>query len=55
MEIWFKANITAHSFIPEQYWIKNYNIVEKDYLPVAKPLVYESGIIPFGSKPGAGL
>lgn len=26
MDIWLKTNISAHGFMPEEYWIKNYNL-----------------------------
>lgn len=46
MNIWLKTNITAHSFISEQYWIKNYNVVKEEYMPISTTFVYkEDGII----------
>ncbi|MCM0649067.1 N-acetyltransferase [Clostridium swellfunianum] len=41
MDIWLKTNITAHSFIPEKYWINNYEVVENEYLPIAQTFIYE--------------
>lgn len=41
MNIWLKTNLKAHSFIPKEYWVKNYNIVEKEYIPVSETFVYE--------------
>ncbi|WP_099192299.1 N-acetyltransferase [Tepidibacter mesophilus] len=41
MNIWLKTNITAHSFIPEEYWIKNYNLVKEEYLPISTTFVYK--------------
>lgn len=41
MVIWLKTNIAAHSFIPEKYWLENYHIVEKEYLPNSETFVYE--------------
>jgi len=41
MDIWISTNITAHDFIAEEYWEKNYDIVEKEYLPAADTYVYE--------------
>ncbi len=38
MDIWLKTNITAHSFIPKEYWIKNYNIVKEEYFLFPKLL-----------------
>ncbi|WML32900.1 N-acetyltransferase [Clostridium sp. OS1-26] len=41
MNIWLKTNITAHRFIPEQYWTKNYDLVKNEYMPVSKTFVYK--------------
>ncbi len=41
MDIWLKTNITAHNFIPEQYWIKNYDVVKNEYMPISTTFVYE--------------
>ena len=38
--IWLKTNLKAHFFIPEQYWISNYEFV-KEMLPQAEVYVYE--------------
>lgn len=40
MDIWLKTTISAHNFIPEQYWIKNYEVVEKEYMPIAETFVF---------------
>lgn len=40
MQIWLATNISAHSFIPKEYWTGNYSIVEK-VLPQAEIYVYE--------------
>lgn len=46
MKIWLDTNITAHPFIPEKYWVDNYNVVKEQYLPVAKTFVdKEDGIV----------
>jgi len=46
MSIWLKTNISAHSFIPENYWIENYNVVVEDYLPSSTTFTYkEDGMI----------
>lgn len=45
MDIWLKTNITAHSFIPKQYWIKNYNVVKEDYIPASTTFVYKENSI----------
>ena len=39
-DIWLKTNLKAHFFIPEQYWISNYEFV-KEMLPRAEVYVYE--------------
>ena len=39
-DIWLKTNQKAHFFIPEQYWISNYEFV-KEMLPQAEVYVYE--------------
>ena len=39
-DIWLKTNLKAHFFIPEQYWISNYEFV-KEMLPQAEVFVYE--------------
>ena len=39
-DIWLKTNLKAHLFIPEQYWISNYEFV-KEMLPQAEVYVYE--------------
>ena len=39
-DIWLKTNLKAHFFIPEQYWISNYEFV-KELLPQAEVYEYE--------------
>ena len=39
-DIWLKTNLKAHFFIPEQYWIINYEFV-KEMLLQAEVYVYE--------------
>lgn len=39
-DIWLKTNLKVHFFIPEQYWISNYEFV-KEMLPQAEVYVYE--------------
>lgn len=41
MNIWLKTNITAHSFIPEKYWIENYNVVKEEYIPISTTFIYK--------------
>lgn len=40
MQIWYDTNISAHSFIPEEYWKKNFAMV-KEILPQAEVYVHE--------------
>ena len=42
MQIWLETNTKAHSFIPEEYWLSNYEMV-KQILPEAEVYVYEEG------------
>lgn len=39
--IWLNANLKAHFFIPEQYWISNYEFV-KEMLLQSEVYVYEN-------------
>jgi Acetyltransferases len=41
MDIWLKTNISAHNFIPEQYWLKNYDVVKNEYIPISQTFIYE--------------
>ena len=41
IQIWFDSNVEVHSFIPEKYWMDNFEIV-KDILPQAEIYVYEN-------------
>lgn len=43
MKIWLDTNVRAHSFIPEEYWIRHYEMV-KEMLPEAELYVYENDI-----------
>ena len=40
MKIWLEANISAHDFIIEDYWMANYDYV-KNALPEATVYAYE--------------
>lgn len=40
MELWLSVNIQAHNFIPEDYWINNFDIV-KNMLPDSEIYIYE--------------
>lgn len=39
MQIWLEENIKAHSFVPKEYWERNYDYV-KSILPNAEIYVY---------------
>ena len=43
MDIWLETNISAHDFIPEEYWLGNYNAIKGEYLPKSDNYVYEEG------------
>ncbi len=32
MDIWLNSNIDAHSFVPKEYWVENFNCVKKSIL-----------------------
>jgi putative acetyltransferase len=40
MDVWLKTNISAHDFIPENYWVGNYQAVKGEYLPSAENYVF---------------
>ena len=40
MDIWLKSNIQAHSFIPKQYWLDNFEYAKKG-IRSAEVFVYE--------------
>ena len=41
LDIWLRASIQAHNFVPEDYWQKMKPSVKKYYLPNADSYVYE--------------
>ncbi|MDH6354567.1 putative acetyltransferase [Dysgonomonas sp. PH5-45] len=41
MDIWLRTNVSAHFFIPESYWVNNFEEVKNEYLPGATSYVYE--------------
>ena len=41
IDIWLRANIQAHNFIPETYWRENLEIVKKEYIPKSDTYVYK--------------
>ncbi len=40
MQIWLNTNIQAHSFISQDYWKSNFNMV-KEMMPLAEIYVHE--------------
>lgn len=40
MIIWKEATIKAHRFIPDEYWLNNYDIVKDKYIPMGETYVY---------------
>lgn len=40
MDIWLKTNISAHDFIPENYWIGNFHAVKGDFLPKSENYIF---------------
>lgn len=44
MKIWLEVNIDAHSFIPKEYWINNYELV-KQLLPNSNVYVFHENNI----------
>lgn len=40
MDIWLKTNISAHSFIPEKYWMGNFHAVKGEYLPKSENYIF---------------
>lgn len=41
MHIWLESNIKAHSFVPKEYWMSNYDMVKEQILQ-AEIYVYET-------------
>lgn len=45
MELWLNTNVMAHSFIDDEYWVRNYDNV-KSMLPNSTVYVYEeNGVV----------
>lgn len=42
MDIWLNSNIDAHSFVPKEYWLENFNYVKKSIL-TAEVYIYTDG------------
>ncbi|WP_177764466.1 N-acetyltransferase [Flavobacterium sp. I3-2] len=40
-DLWLKTSLTAHSFIPEKYWIENKILMVEKYLPNSEVYVAE--------------
>lgn len=41
MEIWKESTMEAQNFIPDEYWLENYDNVKNNYLPNSDTYVYE--------------
>ena len=41
MVIWINTTIKAHSFVKQEYWMENYDIVKNTYLPSSDTYIYE--------------
>lgn len=41
MELWKNSTIGAQNFIPDSYWLENYDNVKNNYLPNSDTYVYE--------------
>lgn len=41
MELWKDSTIEAQNFIPDSYWLENYDNVKNNYLPNSDTYVYE--------------
>ncbi len=41
IDIWLRASVQAHHFIPEKYWMQNVSAMETEYLPASEVYVAE--------------
>ncbi|MDH6457599.1 putative acetyltransferase [Fusobacterium sp. PH5-7] len=41
MELWKESTMEAQNFIPDEYWLENYDNVKNNYLPNSDTYVYE--------------
>jgi len=41
MELWKTSTIEAQNFIPDSYWLENYDNVKNNYLPNSTTYIYE--------------
>ena len=41
MALWKESTMEAQSFIPDEYWLENYDNVKNNYLPNSDTYVYE--------------
>lgn len=41
MELWKESTMEAQNFIPDEYWMENYDNVKNNYLPNSDTYVYE--------------
>ncbi len=45
MQIWLNGNVEAHPFVPEDYWVSNYQTVQKQLLLAEVYVLEEDGEI----------
>jgi putative acetyltransferase len=48
VDIWYKASIQAHSFIPKKYWKDNKDLMKYKYLPTSDVYLAVKGMIVIG-------
>lgn len=41
MKIWMESTVSAHPFISEEFWRKNYALIKETYIPLSKTYVLE--------------
>lgn len=41
VRLWYKASITAHTFVPASFWAAQRNDMKEKYLPLAENFVFE--------------
>jgi len=48
VDIWYKASIKAHGFIPEKYWEDNKDLIKYKYLPTSEVYLAVKGKVVIG-------
>ena len=41
MKIWLDLSMKSHKFIPEDYWLRNYQKIKKEIIPESEVFVYD--------------